>query len=86
MYDVVCMCICVHMYTRYYKVLNLKVRIAIKSKERGSYPIRNSYYYSPAVATVSLTICSQMHVQIMNSLAYLQDLITTLASIYVIYK
>ena len=34
------------------------------------------------MATVGTTICSQMHVQIMYSLAYLQDLITTLAVVF----
>ena len=58
-----------------------EVGIAIKSKETSYYPVRNSYsvaiIYQPALATVGSTICSQMHVQIMHSLAYLQDLITT---------
>ena len=31
-------------------------------------------YHPPALATVGSTMCSQIHVQIMHSLAYLQDL------------
>ena len=39
--------------------------------------------YQPALATVSSNKCSQMHVQIKHSLIYQQDLIHTLAGIFV---
>ena len=38
--------------------------------------------HQPALATVHSTIYSQMHVQIKYSLAYLQDLILTLADMF----
>ena len=41
--------------------------------------------HSPALATIGLTICSQMHVQIMYSLAYPQDLINHYLGWYKMY-
>ena len=61
--------------------------MAIKSKEISSQlePVRNSYVatmHQLQPATGSSNKFSQMHVQkIRHSLAHLQDLITTLASI-----
>ena len=40
----------------------------------------------PVLATVSSNTCSQIHVQIKHSLAYLQDLVPTLAGIKYIRK
>ena len=69
-----------------YKDFNLKkeVGIALKSKETSSQLelVRNSYVttmHQPI--TDSSNICSQMHVQIQHSLAYLQDLNPTLATV-----
>ena len=42
-------------------------------------PVRNILMHQPV--TVSSNACSQMHVQIKRFLAYLQDLIPTLANI-----
>ena len=67
-------------------ILNLKkeVGIVIKSKETSSQiePARNSHVtIMHQIITISSNTCSQMHVHIKHSLAYLQDLILTLAGV-----
>ena len=73
------------MFTRY-KDPNLRkeVVITIKNEETRSQlePVRNSYVaimHQPVTVSSSMYSSSQMHVQIKHSLAYLQDLIPTLA-------
>ena len=58
-----------------------EVRIASKYKEISSYPVRNSYMlaitHQSALPTVSLVKCMWLKVMDINSVVYLQDLITT---------
>ena len=68
-------------------IMNLKneVGIAIKSKETSSQiePARNSHVtIMHQLVTISSNTCSQMHVRMKYSLAYLQDLILTLVGVF----
>ena len=41
--------------------------------------------HQPASVCVSLKMCSQMHVHIKHSVAYIQDIISTLAGVFAHY-
>ena len=59
--------------------------VTLKSKKTNSYPVRISYIaIIHQLVLAQQYVAWQMHVQTILSLAYLQDLITTLAGVFVI--